>query len=123
MSTAAAALTAAAAAAAGAAPQLNPPNAESSSAAAPPQPKAEPLPQPPPAKKGRTNTPWTPQEEQRLKVMRDQGKSWSEIAKVSLCSFWIFLLGIKDVVNRVRKAKEIVERKVIFKIDATLDAY
>ncbi|KAF2404441.1 hypothetical protein EJ06DRAFT_470037 [Trichodelitschia bisporula] len=35
----------------------------------------------PPAKKGRTNTPWTPQEEQRLKVMRDQGKSWSEIAK------------------------------------------
>jgi Myb-like DNA-binding domain len=36
---------------------------------------------PPPAKKGRTNTPWTPAEEQRLKQMRDQGKSWSEIAK------------------------------------------
>lgn len=35
----------------------------------------------PAAKKGRTNTPWTPAEEQRLKQMRDQGKSWSEIAK------------------------------------------
>jgi hypothetical protein len=39
------------------------------------------LPQPV-AKKTRTNTPWTPAEEQRLKVMRDEGKSWSEIAKV-----------------------------------------
>jgi hypothetical protein len=37
---------------------------------------------PPPAKKGRTNTPWTPAEELRLKHMRDAGKSWSEIAKV-----------------------------------------
>jgi hypothetical protein len=37
---------------------------------------------PPPAKRGRTNTPWTPAEEQLLKSMRDQGKSWSEIAKV-----------------------------------------
>jgi len=36
---------------------------------------------PPPAKKGRTNTPWTPAEELRLKQMRDAGKSWSEIAK------------------------------------------
>ena len=35
----------------------------------------------PPAKKGRTNIPWTPTEEQRLKQIRDQGKSWSEIAK------------------------------------------
>jgi hypothetical protein len=35
----------------------------------------------PPTKKGRTNIPWTPTEEQRLKQMRDQGKSWSEIAK------------------------------------------
>ncbi|QKX53535.1 uncharacterized protein TRUGW13939_00614 [Talaromyces rugulosus] len=34
-----------------------------------------------PKKKGRTNTPWTAEEEQRLKVMRDAGKSWSEIAK------------------------------------------
>ena len=32
-------------------------------------------------KKGRTNTPWTPAEEQRLKQMRDAGNSWSEIAK------------------------------------------
>jgi hypothetical protein len=38
--------------------------------------------QQPPPKKGRTNTPWTPAEEQRLKQMRDAGNSWSEIAKV-----------------------------------------
>ncbi|KAF3351776.1 Transcription factor MYB3R-3 like protein [Verticillium longisporum] len=37
--------------------------------------------QPPPAKKSRTNTPWTPAEEQRLKQMRDAGNSWAEIAK------------------------------------------
>lgn len=37
--------------------------------------------QPPPAKKSRTNTPWTPQEELRLKQMRDAGNSWAEIAK------------------------------------------
>lgn len=35
-----------------------------------------------PRKKGRTNTPWTAEEEQRLKTMRDAGRSWSEIAKV-----------------------------------------
>ena len=35
----------------------------------------------PPNKRSRTNTPWTPQEEQRLKAMRDAGNSWSEIAK------------------------------------------
>ncbi|KAK5129912.1 hypothetical protein LTR08_002713 [Meristemomyces frigidus] len=39
-----------------------------------------PLPSPV-AKKGRTNTPWTPAEEQRLKTARDAGHSWSEIAK------------------------------------------
>ncbi|KAL8764760.1 MAG: hypothetical protein Q9209_007891 [Squamulea sp. 1 TL-2023] len=33
-------------------------------------------------KKSRTNTPWTPAEEQRLKTMRDAGNTWSEIAKV-----------------------------------------
>ncbi|KAL8809096.1 MAG: hypothetical protein Q9200_003732, partial [Gallowayella weberi] len=32
-------------------------------------------------KKSRTNTPWTPAEEQRLKTMRDAGNTWSEIAK------------------------------------------
>jgi len=37
--------------------------------------------QEPKAKKSRTNTPWTPAEEQRLKMMRDAGNSWSEIAK------------------------------------------
>ena len=36
----------------------------------------------PTVKKGRTNTPWTPAEERRLKSMRDAGSSWSEIAKV-----------------------------------------
>lgn len=35
----------------------------------------------PAAKKGRTNTPWTPAEEQRLKTLREAGRSWSEIAK------------------------------------------
>jgi hypothetical protein len=36
----------------------------------------------PPAKKSRTNTPWTAAEEQRLKTMREAGNSWAEIAKV-----------------------------------------
>ena len=36
----------------------------------------------PTAKKSRTNTPWTPAEERRLKTMRDAGNTWSEIAKV-----------------------------------------
>ncbi|KAJ5903227.1 hypothetical protein N7504_005610 [Penicillium tannophilum] len=40
-----------------------------------------PAPEPVPKKKGRTNTPWTAEEEQRLKTMRDAGRSWSEIAK------------------------------------------
>ncbi|KAF2972094.1 hypothetical protein GQX73_g1408 [Xylaria multiplex] len=35
----------------------------------------------PPVKKSRTNTPWTPAEELRLKQMRDSGNSWAEIAK------------------------------------------
>lgn len=35
----------------------------------------------PTVKKGRTNTPWTPAEEQRLKTLREAGSSWSEIAK------------------------------------------
>nr|OQO18497.1 hypothetical protein B0A51_16125 [Rachicladosporium sp. CCFEE 5018] len=39
------------------------------------------LPNPSAPKKGRTNTPWTPAEEQRLKALRDAGSSWSEIAK------------------------------------------
>ena len=38
-------------------------------------------------KKGRTNTPWTAEEEQRLKAMRDAGNTWSEIAKVR-CTSW-----------------------------------
>jgi hypothetical protein len=47
------------------------PSADSEAAAQEPRPK-----------KSRTNTPWTPAEEQRLKQMRDAGNSWSEIAKV-----------------------------------------
>lgn len=38
--------------------------------------------QEPKTKRSRTNTPWTPAEELRLKQMRDAGNSWSEIAKV-----------------------------------------
>jgi hypothetical protein len=34
-------------------------------------------------KKGRTNTPWTPEEEQKLQHMRGESKGWSEIAKVT----------------------------------------
>lgn len=46
--------------------------------------------EPPPKKKGRTNTPWTAEEEQRLKAMRDTGRSWSEIAKVpAQPGFWL----------------------------------
>jgi hypothetical protein len=40
--------------------------------------------QEPKIKKSRTNTPWTPAEELRLKQMRDAGNSWSEIAKVGM---------------------------------------
>jgi hypothetical protein len=40
--------------------------------------------QEPKLKKSRTNTPWTPAEELRLKQMRDAGNSWSEIAKVRM---------------------------------------
>ncbi|KZF24456.1 hypothetical protein L228DRAFT_237383 [Xylona heveae TC161] len=46
----------------------------------PQQPQQQAAPQPP-VKKSRTNTPWSPAEEQRLKTMRDAGSSWSEIAK------------------------------------------
>ena len=47
-----------------------------------PPPPFESSPANPPPKRARTNTPWTPAEEQRLKMMRDAGNSWSEIAKV-----------------------------------------
>ncbi|KAJ5094204.1 hypothetical protein N7456_010065 [Penicillium angulare] len=58
------------------APQMNP------GAAIEGDPGALPAPaEPAPKKKGRTNTPWTAEEEQRLKTMRDAGRSWSEIAK------------------------------------------
>lgn len=40
----------------------------------------------PAPKKSRTNTPWSPAEEQRLKMMRDAGNSWGEIAKVRTSS-------------------------------------
>ena len=47
---------------------------------APPPPRGGPT--APAPKRARTNTPWTPAEEQRLKTMRDAGNSWGEIAKV-----------------------------------------
>jgi hypothetical protein len=48
------------------------------------QPPAPSATEQPPAKKSRTNTPWTAAEEQRLKNMREAGNSWAEIAKVCL---------------------------------------
>ncbi|KAJ4347508.1 hypothetical protein N0V95_005382 [Ascochyta clinopodiicola] len=57
--------------------------AEAQSSATPGQAdRAEAIAQEPKIKKSRTNTPWTPAEELRLKQMRDTGNSWSEIAKV-----------------------------------------
>lgn len=47
-----------------------------------------------PKKKGRTNTPWTAEEEQRLKTMRDAGRSWSEIAKVRARGFSFYRLKL-----------------------------
>ena len=35
-----------------------------------------------PLKRNRTNAPWTPAEEDRLKGMRDAGVGWGDIAKV-----------------------------------------
>ena len=63
-------------------------------------------------KKSRTNTPWTPSEEQRLKIMRDQGNSWGEIAKVGESSCvtqgWVvdalqrrFPIGLKEVLKSI----------------------
>ncbi|KAF2029481.1 hypothetical protein EK21DRAFT_89725 [Setomelanomma holmii] len=48
---------------------------------APPAAEVDTSAQEPKPKKSRTNTPWTPAEELRLKQMRDAGNSWSEIAK------------------------------------------
>jgi len=54
--------------------------AQASSAVLPPTADVDAA-QEPKTKKSRTNTPWTPAEELRLKQMRDAGNSWSEIAK------------------------------------------
>lgn len=70
-------------------PQIPPTSVTAPSQPAPPGGPAQPIvdssvapaPTPPPVKKSRTNTPWTPAEELRLKQMRDAGKSWAEIAK------------------------------------------
>ncbi|KAI9812979.1 MAG: hypothetical protein M1832_006458 [Thelocarpon impressellum] len=73
----------AAAVAAAAAAAANAASVASSSADAPGEdvPAEVPVQSSPAAKKSRTNTPWSPAEEQRLKTMRDGGSSWSEIAK------------------------------------------
>ncbi|KAF1916570.1 hypothetical protein BDU57DRAFT_516760 [Ampelomyces quisqualis] len=55
-------------------------DAQASNAAPPAAPVDASAPEPK-FKKSRTNTPWTPAEELRLKQMRDAGNSWSEIAK------------------------------------------
>lgn len=65
--------------------------AQSSSAALPPLTDTDAA-QEPKTKKSRTNTPWTPAEELRLKQMRDAGNSWSEIAKVR------YVLEILDLI-------------------------
>ncbi|KAL8758174.1 MAG: hypothetical protein Q9199_001679 [Rusavskia elegans] len=72
---------------AGLPPGLDPGYGPSSAYAAQPQQgelQSEISTQPSAPKKSRTNTPWTPAEEQRLKTMRDAGNSWSEIAKVRI---------------------------------------
>ena len=63
------------------------------SAALPPPPQPDVV-QEPKAKKSRTNTPWTPAEELRLKQMRDAGNSWSEIAKVRHVAVTASLLAL-----------------------------
>jgi hypothetical protein len=68
----------------GQAPVAGPPAAQPAGTPAQAQPGVDDstaTPSQPPAKKNRTNTPWTPQEELRLKQMRDAGNSWAEIAK------------------------------------------
>ncbi|ETS03676.1 hypothetical protein M419DRAFT_122485 [Trichoderma reesei RUT C-30] len=75
----------------------------------------------PPAKKSRTNTPWTPQEELRLKQMRDAGNSWAEIAKTfptrtegSVKKHWY-----KDM-HYAEFAEDEVSRSSTAKVDASL---
>ncbi|KAH8816221.1 putative Myb-like transcription factor-like protein [Xylogone sp. PMI_703] len=71
--------------ASGSAPQIN--TMAAPSGGLPPSMTGNPPPMPtadmgpPPAKKSRTNTPWTPAEEQKLKAMRDANHSWADIAK------------------------------------------
>lgn len=40
----------------------------------------------PAPKKSRTNTPWTPAEEKKLTSMREDGRTWSDIAKARTLS-------------------------------------
>ncbi|RFU35159.1 hypothetical protein B7463_g1255, partial [Scytalidium lignicola] len=70
--------------ASGSVPQIN--TMAAPSGGLPPSMTGNPPPMPtadmgPPAKKSRTNTPWTPAEEQKLKAMRDANHSWADIAK------------------------------------------
>ena len=65
-------------------------------------PASDPIPQldtptAPTPKKSRTNTPWSPAEENLLRQKRDQGQTWGEIAKVSQGGSW-------GVVIRKRRA-------------------
>jgi hypothetical protein len=71
-----------------------------------------PAPEPAPKKKGRTNTPWTAEEEQRLKTMRDAGRSWSEIAKVRP---WnpAFQIDRASIDNLTRRRHSLHERRAV----------
>jgi len=66
--------------------------------AAPPAADVDTAAQEPKLKKSRTNTPWTPAEELRLKHMRDAGNSWSDIAKVQ--TYQIDMGGKQTLINR-----------------------
>ena len=59
-------------------------------------------------KRGRTNTPWTATEEQRLKQMRDVGNSWSEIAKVTCANLEAMRssLHLSGIPNQNRRQRE-----------------
>jgi hypothetical protein len=72
--------------------------AQASSAVMPPPAEVEAA-QEPKTKKSRTNTPWTPAEELRLKQMRDTGNSWSEIAKVGIAPICHGIFFGRDVVS------------------------
>jgi hypothetical protein len=64
-------------------------------------------------KKGRTNTPWTPEEEQKLQQMRGENKGWSEIAKVnSRLSGLSVKYTVADLRSHFRQGRKGVSRSI-----------